>query len=377
MENKTCTVLLASFLIFMIGCKSASKLYNKGNYDEAVTVAVKKLQKKPNDGELQVILQNAYRYAVDEHERTIHEQSISSDELKWEMIFNEYTSLQRLYNDVRNVPELSDVLNPTDYSSYLATYKEKAGDVRYERALRWMEHDDKQSYRNAYRELKAALGFKPNDWTIREKMKEAYEAAVIYVMVMPLERYGFMNSSYQIRNFENDMIRNLQNYTNNEFVKFYSRWDRQNIEPDQVIEMRFNNLDIGQIHDERNSRQVSKEVVVRETVYRPDSIVREYAHVTATITTTRRTMQSEGTLSVNIRDNRGRWLWNDQYRGDHQWATEFASYTGDERALSAEDKQLINRLQQNPPDEDEVMREITGEINNNMFNRIRDYYNRY
>jgi hypothetical protein len=377
MENKIYTVLLASVIIFTVGCKSASKLYNKGNYDEAVTLAVKKLQKKPNDGELKAILQSAYHYAVEDHEKSIHDQSIISDELKWERIYNEYVSLQRLYNDVHSVPELNDVINPTDYSSYLVTYKEKAGDVRYERALRWMENDDKQSFRNAYREFQAALCFKPNDWNIQEKMKEAYDAAVIRVLVMPVERYGYMNSSYQIRNFENDIIRNLQYNTNNEFVKYYSRGEAQNIEPDQVIEMRFNNLDIGRIRNERNSRQVSKEVVVRETVYRPDSIVKEYARVQATITTTRRTMQSEGTLSINIRDSRGGWLWNDYFRGDHQWATEFASYTGDERALSAEDKQLISRREQNPPDEDDIIREITNEIDNNLFYRIRDFYNRY
>jgi hypothetical protein len=32
---------------WLAGCKSASKLYQKGNYDEAVQVAVKKLQKDP------------------------------------------------------------------------------------------------------------------------------------------------------------------------------------------------------------------------------------------------------------------------------------------------------------------------------------------
>lgn len=377
MENKFYTVLLAFFIIFISGCKSASKLYNKGNYDEAVTLAVKKLQKKPNDGELKAILKSSYRYAVEDHERRIHQQSMLSDELKWEYIYNEYVSLQRLHDAVRSAPELNDVVQPIDYASYIITYKEKAGDVRYERALRWMENDDKQSFRNAYRELRAALVFKPNDWNIKEKMEMAYEAAVINVLVMPVERFGYMHSSFQLRNFENDVIRNLQYHTNNEFVKFFSRWDAQNTDPDQVIQMRFNNLDIGRIHDVRNSRQVSKEIVVREIVYRPDSVVREYGRVHATITTTRRTMHSEGTLSMNIRNGRGGWLWNDHFNGDHQWETEFATYTGDERALSAEDKKLISRQQQHPPDEDEIIREITKEIDNNMFYRIRDFYNRY
>ena len=53
--------------IWMVSCKSASKLYQKGNYDDAVQVAAKKLQKDPNDAKLRSIVQDAYRYAVTDH----------------------------------------------------------------------------------------------------------------------------------------------------------------------------------------------------------------------------------------------------------------------------------------------------------------------
>jgi hypothetical protein len=136
-------------------------------------------------------------------------------------------------------------------------------------------------------------------------------------------------------------------------------------------------MNIGRVRDEVNKREVSKEIVVKEIVYRPDSIVKEYKKVFATIHTTKRTMNSTGNMLVNIRDGNGRWLWSDDFKGSHNWVTEFATYTGDERALSESDKELLNRSRNFPPHEDDIMRQIINDINSNLNSRLRDYYNRY
>ena len=383
MKGKIYSLLIIIVLTAgMIACKTASKLYDKGNYDEAVDLAVKKLQKKPGDGEMRALLQNAYRFAVEDHENRIRNLSDNSNELKWEWIYNEYASLQRLHDAIYRSPEAFNIVRATDYSSYLNTYSEKAAEVRYQRGLRWMDKNDKLSFRNAYNEFQAALGFKPGDFTIKTKLDEAYANAVVNVVVMPMDNFNYRYSSYhdyEFRNIEKELLRNLQYQNNNRFVKFYSQWDAgsRNIQPDQLIDFRFNTMNIGRVRDERSTREVSKDVVIREIVYRPDSIVKVYGKVTAKITTTRRTMHSDGNLLVNIRDDNGRWMWNDNLRGDHNWTTEFSTYTGDERALSENDKQLVNRRQENPPQEEEIIRCIIQEINNNLYNHIRDYYNRY
>jgi hypothetical protein len=376
---------LLAFIVlsgWMVSCKTASKLYDNGNYDEAVDLAVKKLQKKPGNGEIRALLQNAYRYAVNDHEARIRNHFDDNNELKWEWIYNEYASLQRLYDAIRRSPEASNIVRAADYSSYMSTYRDKAADARYERGLRWMESNDRMGYRNAFTEFQAALGFKPGDFAIKSKMDEAYNNAVMHVVVMPVDNFNYRYSSqndYELRNLEHELLRNLQYNTNTPFVKFYSMWEARshNIQPDQFIDIRFNTMNIGRYRDDRSTKEVSKEVVIKETVYRPDSIVKEYGRVTARITTTRRTMHSDGNLLVNIRDNDNRWVWNDNFRGDHNWTTEFATYTGDERALSETDKQLINRRPESAPHEDEIMRFIIREINNNLHYRIRDFYNRY
>jgi tetratricopeptide (TPR) repeat protein len=371
-------VSLIVFVLLIAGCKTAAKLYDKGNYDEAVELAVKKLQKKPDD-EMRSLLQSAYQYAVNDHETRIRQLSDNTNELKWEWIYNEYASLQRLYEAIHRSPEALAVVNPADYSSYLNTYADKAATTRFDRGMQWMDRNDKISFRNAYAEFEAALQYRPGDLTIIDRKNEAFELAVINVVVLPMENNRYRYSSYNdygITNFETDLLRQLQYNNGNCFVKFYSSWDAnsQHIQGDQFIDFRFSTLDIGRTRDENSTREVSKEIVVKETVYRPDSIVKEYKKVVAKIKTTRRTMNSAGNLQVNIRDAGGRWLWNDDLRGNHNWYTEFATYTGDERALSDSDKQLVSRRQEYPPQGDEIIRCIINEINSNMLSSVRNYY---
>src|SRR5262245_27175571 len=136
-----------SIVLLIAGCKTAAKLYDKGNYDEAVELAVKKIQKKPDDAEMRSLLQSAYDSAVNDHETKIRQLSDNTNELKWEWIYNEYSSLQRLYEAVYRSPEAMTIVRPINYSSYLNTYADKAADVRYQRGLQWMDKGDKQSFR--------------------------------------------------------------------------------------------------------------------------------------------------------------------------------------------------------------------------------------
>ncbi len=382
MKPKLYILLLAGTSLFAFSCKTASKLYEKGKYDEAVELAAKKLQKDPGDPKLLDIIQSSYSYAVNDHESRIRSNSESSNELRWEWMYNEYASLQRMYEAIYRVPSVFRIINPIDYSSYLVTYSEKAGDVRYERGISFMQYSDKANFRNAYREFQAAERFKPGNIAVLQKMNEAYEYAVTNVVVLPMEQQdGFRYSSYinSYRNFDEQILRNLQFNSGNEFLKFYADWDAasRNIRADMVVDMRLATLNIGRYFDDRSKKQVSKEVVIKEIVYRPDSVVKVYGKVYADITSTRRTIQSDAMLQVNVRDANGGWLWSDNIGSNYSWSTEFATYTGDARALSENDKQLVDRRQEQAPHEEEIIKCLMDEINNNALYRIKNYFSRF
>ena len=179
-------------------------------------------------------------------------------------------------------------------------------------------------------------------------INEAYDAALTVVAIVPVNNYGFQYASYnyQLQNFDNDIVRVLQYNTGNEFVKFlfYMRTQRLNIVPDEIVEMHFTQINIGSIKDNYSTKELSRDVVVKETVYKPDSVIQtvceskgKHHHDTA------ERMSSQGNLSINIRDKNGKWLWSDNVVGNSSWSTAFSSYTGDERALGDEDKQSLNK----------------------------------
>jgi hypothetical protein len=141
--------------------------------------------------------------------------------------------------------------------------------------------------------------------------------------------------------------------------------------------MQLSTVNIGRTRDFRNTRRVSKEVVIKETVIRPDSIVKEYGTVYADITTTRRTMNSDAMLRVNVRDADGHWLWSNHYPAAHAWSTEFSTYTGDIRALSAADKALVDRRPEHEPSEFDVMHCLVDDIKRNAESGLRTYFAGY
>lgn len=371
-------LLIAS--LFFIGCKTAGKAYNKGDYADAIELGVRQLQKNPSDAETKDLVKSAYTLAVNGHEETIRNLSASSNESRYEAILKEYNKLQDLYNTIQESPVAANLVQPKNYGEYVQTYRDKVADVHLEAAERWMSEGTKQAFRNAYNEYGRILRYR-NTTALKAKREEAYNAAITKVLVVPIQNYGGYNynSSYQLQQFQNEVMRTLSYNTNNDFIRFFSEWDlrNKNLEPDQVLEMNLGRIRIGQPHDQRSQRQVSKQVVVKEIVYKPDSVVKQYATVYATITTTKRTLVSEGELYLSLRDPKGRSLWTDRFTGEHRWQTQFAAYTGDERALSDSDKSLLNQANnQYPPREEEIMAELYRQIQADLSNRLRNYYSR-
>ncbi len=368
-------------LLALASCKTASKAYQKGDYTDAIELGVKKLQKDPNDAATLDLVRQSYTYMVNEHEDRVRVLSNSKNESRFENIYSEYAALQHLYDIIHQNPAISEKIETHDYSAYVSTYRDKAADVHRAKADQWMAQNTKPAYREAYKELNVALRFRPDDIDLRHQRDEAYNSALTRVIIAPMQGYsGYQyGSSYQLQNFQREIIRTLANNMNNDFVRFYTEYEArsQNVEADQVMELNLSRITIGQPYDDRSSREVSKQVVVKETVYKKDSVVKEYATVKARIITTKRALLSQGELFITVRDMNGRVIWNDRFTGEHRWQSQFSSYTGDERALSDADKKELGEKNYIAPSEEQIMHELMRQIQNDLSFRLRNYYTRY
>lgn len=378
--TKFYSFLFASAL-FISGCKSVSKAYNQGDYADAIELGIKKLQKDPSDADTRDLVKSAYTFAISQHESRIRSLSSSNGENRFEAILREYNQLQDIYETIQQSPSAANAIRPVNYADYVETYRNKAAEVHLANAERYMDEGTKRAYREAYNAYGQALRF-VNSSDVRKKRDDAYNAALTKILVVPIQNYGgySYHSNLQLQQFQNDVMRTLANNIHDNFIRFYSEWDlrSKDLEPDQVLEMNLGRLMIGRPVDNSTTREVSKQVVVKETVHKPDSVTKQYATVKARITTTRRTLLSEGDLYMTIRDVNGRMVWNDRFTGQHRWQMEFVTYTGDERALSDNDKALINKAPTNRvPSEAEIMAELYRQIQLDLSGRLRGYFARY
>lgn len=379
--TKLYSLAIVSSLFLFYSCKTASKSYQKGDYTDAIERGVKKLQKDPNDYETRDLVQKSYTYTVNEYEDQIRILSNSKDDNRYDKIYQNYSALQNLYSTIHQYPAVAQIIKAKDYSEFVETYRDQAAEVHLLKANKWMSDKTRDGYREAYKEYNMAVSYHPDDFQLKKQRDSAYNAATVKVLISPIQNLGGYqySSSYQLQNFQKDIIRTLSYNMNNDFIRFYSEYEarNQNIEPDQIMELNLSRISIGQPNDAKTTREVSKEVVVKEIVYKTDSVGKQYGTVKATITTIKRTLLSQGDLYITVRDTKGRVLWNDRFTGEHKWQTEFSTYTGDERALSDADKKLLNQTAPTPPTEDQIMPELLKQIQSDLSYRLRNYYTKY
>lgn len=367
-------------LILMAGCKSAEKSFQNGNYADAVELGLKQLQKNPTDAETKALVQSAYNLAQQSAENQIRILSNSNYADRYEKIYGQYLQLQDLYTTIQAYPVAARSLNATDYASYLQTYRAKIVDLHLERADKWMEENSRDAYKRAYDEIKKALRYDPQNINILKQKDAVFSLAAVHVLLTPVQTFADYRYAavYHLNNFETVLRRQLQS-SSNDFVLFYTESElrSRNIQPDEVLEFQLATLAIGQPFDEKSTRTITKKVIVKETVYAKDSVVKEYATVKATVTTTQRHLLSEAILLVSSHSADGRAIWNDRVKARHEWNTEWVSYTGDERALPENDKALINKTRQHPPQPRQIEEALYNQLQSNAAYRLKNYYRNY
>ena len=101
-------------LFLLSACTSSKQQFEKGNYEKAVALSIKKLRKKPDNNKQKNILKAAYAYAVQVSEEKIKQHQQSTDRFKWDRVIEQYRKMQRLYTDLLQCPACLSVVEPLD-----------------------------------------------------------------------------------------------------------------------------------------------------------------------------------------------------------------------------------------------------------------------
>ncbi|HEX7367480.1 MAG TPA: hypothetical protein VF273_10315 [Pelobium sp.] len=377
--NKLNIFAIALSLLILNACSSGKKALQKGDYDQAVYTAVNRLKSNPNKSKAIETLKTGYDYALDRHLEKIKDIKLTDDVFKWERIVAEYQEINNLAYEIGNCPAcLAVIPDAPKYVADLSDAKYFAAEARYNAGIKLLDRKNRVDARDAYYNFEKAEQYYPDFKDAKAKMDDAYWAAVIRVRVETVQ----VNSRlYKLSNeyFQDKIDEFLQNYERKSFVRFYNPKEAMlaKVKFDQVLQLNFDDFVVGQTYVKERVEDIKRENVkigeTRDSVPKP-----VYGTVNGRLTTYEKTISSSGLLDFQIIDLATNKVINrEKMPGTYVWVDTWATYRGDERALTDNDKALLSRRESRPPAPQDLFLAFTKPIYEQLTQRVSNFYRKY
>lgn len=375
-------LILATVIVACSSVKRSQQELNRGNYVEAMNLAVKKLQKdktKKGNQELIPILEEAYAKNTDDALRKINLLEKTGNPASTGEILMIYTRLDQIQNRIRAllplyVGQREARFEMQDYSSKLIEAKEDYAAFLYERAQTMMAANDKLEYRNAHKTLNELQKLSPNYRDAEQLLREAHYYGTDFVFV------ELKNSTNLIipNRLEQDLL-DFNTYRLDDFWTEYHSIHRRDIDYDFEVVLEFRNILISPERVHEREIRLEREIIDgytyeidRQGNYVLDSLgnrkrIDRYVTVKGILYETRQSKAISVNGMVDYYDVQNRRKMN-----SHPLETEFifehvfATFKGDDRVLNADERRLLRNRPVSFPSNEQMLFDASSEIKNRL-----------
>ncbi len=375
-------ILFYAFLLIAVmlsACASSKNYLERSDEDKALQDAIKKLNKTPGDTDATTAVPLLYSNIKASRLSKINSLKNDRDLARWDKLIKEYEYLQDAYDAIINSPAAFKLVNPESYSSQLYESRQSAAEDYYNNALAFLNKDGRENAKKAYTYFNKSNKLVPGFKDAQQKSNEAYDKAVVDVMINPVQDNSFFSNNnwgnYGYGNvndyFQQTLVRELNAVNKDRYpARFFTDWEakRDQLQPDWVIDMIIRNIDIPYPSNYQYNRNASNRIQIgTDTSGNP-----VYKTVTAILRITRSSFTARADMDVNITDlASGKNISYRNFRDDYRWQQESATYNGDSRALSAQDWELVNNagIFAQPRKDvilNELFRKIYPQVKNNI-----------
>lgn len=177
--------LLVPIAIIVSGCASSGKLMRKGQYDQAISKSIKKLQKDPEKMKELTVLSNSYKLANQKDLNNITYLKKTGEPDKWDEIFVLYSSLKSRQDKVKVLAEnlLGKIsYEEVNYDNEIIAAKKKAAEYFYVHAQTLLAMNDRDNARMAYYELQKVKDYYASYRDCDSLVSVALEQGTAYVL---------------------------------------------------------------------------------------------------------------------------------------------------------------------------------------------------
>ncbi|MGG9963913.1 hypothetical protein [Ferruginibacter sp. SUN106] len=371
-------LLITATVLLLTSCKITRDYLSRGDEDKTLFDIVKTLNKHSSDDSATRALPIVYDRVQQVHLKKISAYKTYKDIGHWDKVIAEYSTLQQMYEAISSSGAASRLVNAANYQNDIYDARQSAAEDYYQLATTFLQSDRRDDAKKSYNYFKRSDNYVNGYKDAKSKMDEAFQNAIINVVVNPVQDNSFFfntgwgNTGYNYSNeyFQQTLIRELgSTYASRYPAKFYTDWEarRDNIKPDWVVDLTLRNMNIPRPTSYTYSRNVSKQIENG----RDTSGKTKYQTVSATINITKQSFTARGQMDVNITDvNSRKSISYNSYSDDYRWEEEHATYTGDSRALDTNDWAIINNRNYNEPRKEDVLNELYRKIYPQVKNRI-------
>jgi hypothetical protein len=366
-------LIYSSFLIILASCGIGSTLSRYPAEDKIVYQSIKDLSKNPTNETTQKSFTSAYADAVLTHQNNITQYRNSTQTNKWERIMTEYGHLIKLAQAVDASQAAAKLVTTQDYEEQYAEAKKNAAEAYYAKANKLLITDDRYAAREAASLLKKTDDLIPGYKDVEKLQSVAAEKGTVSVVINPVNYYSQSFGYWGLNNdyIQQEIARDLRFQLNSSNVKVYTDWEarRNNIVPDRVVDIGWDQLFIPSPQTATSSRQVSRQINTGRVDDKKQPI---YETVTATVYVTEKFVRANGNLTLRIYDakNDRNVLW-DNFPANYTWREQYATYRGDSRALSGYDLAMINNSAFRDPSRNDIFGNVLREVYPRLVSRIR------
>ena len=365
-------------LLILTACSTSKSYLERSDADKALLDAVKKINKTTTDEKAVEAIPILYNTIKTNHLARLSDLKQENDPARWDKIIREYEALQDAYDAIINSDAAFRLVTPQSFSSDLLDARQSAAGEYYDLGLQALGKQTRDDAKKAYSYFKKSEKYVPGFKDAKLKIQEALDSATVNVMINPVQDNSFFfnsswgNAGYNYSNeyFQQTLVRELSNTNSRYPARFYTDWQarRDNIQPDWVIDLKLRNIDIPYYPSQDKYQRTSSAQVQLGTDTSGNPV---YRTVYATVYITRASFTARANMDVSITDAKsGKSISYRSFSDSYRWQQESATYSGDSRALSSRDWELINNSGYGNPRKEDILNELYRKIYPQVKNNI-------
>lgn len=390
---KKISLLLISLLI-LSACSSVKRgkqAVNQGNYHEAIDIAVEKLQKdkdKKGNQEHILILEDAFKKLTEARKKRIVFLEKEGNPANLKEIYLLYRELDGVQKQISPLLPLALHSNNrearfrfTDYTDALIASRNRYVDFLYEEAKSLMQQQDKMTYRQAHNQLLELQRLSPGYKDVSQLLEESHNRGSDFVLVELKNQTPFV---IPVR-LEDELL-NFNTYGLDDFWTEYHAERKRDYEYDFAVQLGFREILISperllereipleaEVSDGYTYKKDRKGELVLDSLgnkIKVENFVKVKGVLYKTVQTKSLALQGK----VDYLDLRnGRLMNSYPLTTEFVFENVFASYEGDKRLLTKEDKLLLQNRFVPFPSNEQMLLDASDDIKSRLGPILKRY----